>query len=38
MGLVPTLEEEGASELGSRSLEGLRSPQAQELSPKSLKN
>ncbi|XP_014636520.1 PREDICTED: leukocyte tyrosine kinase receptor isoform X2 [Ceratotherium simum simum] len=38
MELGPTLEEEGASGLGSRSLEGLRSPQAQELSLESLKS
>ncbi|XP_012504833.1 PREDICTED: leukocyte tyrosine kinase receptor isoform X2 [Propithecus coquereli] len=31
--LGPTLEEEGASGLGNRSLEGPRSPQPQELSP-----
>ncbi|KAM5243480.1 LOW QUALITY PROTEIN: leukocyte tyrosine kinase receptor [Hipposideros larvatus] len=35
--LVPKLEEDRASGLGSRSLEGLRSPQAQELSLESLK-
>ncbi|XP_070481111.1 leukocyte tyrosine kinase receptor isoform X1 [Equus przewalskii] len=38
MELGPTLEEEGASGLGSRSLEGLRSPQTQELSLESLKS
>lgn len=36
--LAPTLEEDRASGLGSRSLEGLRSPQAQELSLESLKS
>ncbi|XP_063106324.1 leukocyte tyrosine kinase receptor isoform X2 [Cavia porcellus] len=34
----PTLEEEGASELGNRSLEGPRSLQPQDQSPKTLKN
>ncbi|XP_005316966.2 leukocyte tyrosine kinase receptor [Ictidomys tridecemlineatus] len=36
--LKPTLEDEGASDLGNRSLEGLRSPQPQDLSPENLKN
>lgn len=36
--LAPTLEEDRASGLGSRSLEGLRSPQAQELDLESLKS
>lgn len=34
----PILEEEGASGLGNRSLEGLRSPQALELSSENLKS
>ncbi|KAF7481980.1 Hypothetical predicted protein [Marmota monax] len=38
MELKPTLEDEGASSLGNRSLEGLRSPQPQDLSPENLKN
>lgn len=38
MELGPTLEQEGTSGLGSRSLEGLRSPQAQELNLESLKS
>lgn len=38
MELGPTLEKEGASGLGSRSLEDLRSPQAKELSLESLKS
>lgn len=36
MELGPNLEEKGASELGSRSLESLSSPQAQELNLESL--
>uniref|UniRef100_A0A8C9QDS9 Tyrosine-protein kinase receptor n=1 Tax=Spermophilus dauricus TaxID=99837 RepID=A0A8C9QDS9_SPEDA len=36
--LKPTLEDEGASGLGNRSLEGLRSPQPQDLSPENLKH
>ncbi|KAF3830422.1 hypothetical protein GH733_004241 [Mirounga leonina] len=38
MELGPTLEQEGTSGLGSRSLEGLRSPEAQELNLESLKS
>ncbi|XP_062061659.1 leukocyte tyrosine kinase receptor isoform X1 [Lepus europaeus] len=38
MELGPTLEEEGASGLGNRSLEGLRALQPQELSPESMKS